>query len=139
MNGIYKRFIFRVASEVVNNAKEIAPYKTGNLKKDIKVISYSHKKAVIGNTKLAPYAKFVHFGTKPHMIKIKKAKALANKKSGLVFGKMVNHPGTNANPYLKNAFDNYVKNGGLARAKSALANEVKNRLINDIKKAVKKT
>ena len=40
-------------------------------------------------------------------------------------------------PYLKNAFDNYVKNGGLARAKSALANEVKNRLINDIKKAVK--
>ncbi|WP_180383747.1 hypothetical protein [Campylobacter vicugnae] len=46
--------------------------------------------------------------------------------------------GTKANPYLKNAFDNYVKNGGLARAKSALANEVKNKLINDIKKAVKK-
>lgn len=33
MNTIYKKFLFRVASEVVNNAKEIAPYKTGNLKK----------------------------------------------------------------------------------------------------------
>ena len=74
MNSIYKRFIFRVASEVVNSAKEIASYQTGNLKKDIKVISYSHKKAVIGNTKLAPYAKFVYFGTKPHMIKVKKLK-----------------------------------------------------------------
>lgn len=33
MNSIYKRFIFRVASEVVNSAKEIASYQTGNLKK----------------------------------------------------------------------------------------------------------
>ncbi|WP_096024356.1 HK97 gp10 family phage protein [Campylobacter lanienae] len=137
MNSIYKRFIFRVASEVVNNAKEIAPYKTGNLKKDIKVISYSHKKAVIGNTKLAPYAKFVHFGTKPHMIKVKKARALANKKSGIIFGKKVNHPGTKENPYLKNALDSYIKGSGFTRAKSALANEVKNRIVNDIKKVVK--
>lgn len=137
MNTIFKKFLFRVGSEIANEAKTIAPYKTGNLKKDIKVISYSHKKVVVGNTKLAPYAKFVYFGTKPHMIKVKKARALANKKSGVVFGKKVNHPGTKANPYLKNAFDNYVKSGGLARAKSALANEVKNRIVNDIKKAVK--
>lgn len=136
MNTIYKKFLFRVASEIVNNAKEIAPYKTGNLKKDIKVISYSHKKAVIGNTKLAPYAKFVHFGTKPHMIKVKKARALANK-NGKIFGKKVNHPGTKANPYLENAANRYINSSGFTRAKSALANEVKNRLINDIKKAVK--
>ncbi len=45
--------------------------------------------------------------------------------------------GTKANPYLKNAFDNYMRSKGFTRAKSALANEVKNRLINDIKKAVK--
>lgn len=127
MNSIYKRFIFRVASEVVNNAKGIAPYKTGNLKKDIKVIGYSHKKAVIGNTKLVPYAKFVHFGTKPHMIKVKKARALANK-NGKVFGKKVNCPGAKENPYLKNALDSYIKGSGFTRAKTALANEVKIRL-----------
>lgn len=137
MNTIYKKFLFRVGSEIANEAKTIAPYKTGNLKRDIKVISYSHKKVVVGNTKLAPYAKFVHYGTKPHIIKVKKAKALANKKSGVVFGKKVNHPGTKANPYLKNAFENYIRSEGFTRAKSALANEVKNRVLNDIKKAFK--
>lgn len=58
----------------------------------------------IGNTSTEPYAKFVHFGTKPYVIKVKKAKALANK-SGKVFGKKVNHPGIKANPYLKKATD----------------------------------
>lgn len=137
MNTIFKKFLFRVGSETANEAKKVAPYKTGNLKKDIGVISVNDKSVTIGNTTLASYAKFVHYGTKPHIIKAKKAKALANKKSGLVFGKKVNHPGTKANPYLKNAFENYIKSGGLARAKSALANEVRNRIVNDIKKAVK--
>ncbi|CUU83392.1 phage protein%2C HK97 gp10 family [Campylobacter hyointestinalis subsp. hyointestinalis] len=138
MNTIFKKFLFRVGSETANEAKKIAPYKTGNLKKDIQVISVNDKSVTIGNTKLAPYAKFVYFGTKPHIIKVKKAKALANKKSGLVFGKKVNHPGTKANPYLKNALDSYIKGSGFTRAKSALANEIKNRVLNDIKKAVKK-
>lgn len=135
MNTIYKKFLFRVGSEIANIAKEKAPYKTGNLKKDIKVISYSHKKAIVGNTKLAPYARFVHEGTKPHIIKAKNKKVLASK--GKIFGKKVNHPGTKANPYLKNAANRYINSSGFTRAKSALANEVKNRLINDIKKAVK--
>lgn len=136
MQKIFKKFLFRVGSETANEAKKIAPYKTGNLKKDIQVISVNDKSVTIGNTTLASYAKFVHYGTKPHIIKAKKAKALANK-NGKVFGKKVNHPGTKANPYLKNAFENYIKSGGLARAKSALANEVKNKIVNDIKKAVK--
>lgn len=137
MKQIFEKFLFRVGSETVNEAKKISPYKTGNLKKDIQVISVNDKSVTIGNTTLAPYAKFVHYGTKPHIIKVKKAKALANKKSGLVFGKKVNHPGTKANPYLKNAFENYIRSEGFTRAKSALANEVKNRVLNDIKKAFK--
>lgn len=137
MNIIYKKFLFRVGTETANEAKTIAPYKTGNLKKDIKVISYSHKKVIVGNTKLAPYAKFVHFGTKPHIIKAKKARALANKKSGVVFGKKVNHPGTKANAYLKNAFDNYIRSEGFTRAKSALVRDIKQGIITDIKKGFK--
>ena len=135
MNKIYRKFLFRVGSEVANEAKSIAPYKTGNLKRDIKVISYSHKKAIVGNTKLAPYAKFVHFGTKPHIIKAKNKKVLAAK--GKIFGKKVNHPGTKASPYLENAANRYINSSGFTRAKSALANEIKNKLLNDIKKAVK--
>ncbi|KAA3687887.1 HK97 gp10 family phage protein [Campylobacter fetus] len=137
MNKIFKNFMFRVGAEVVNESKAIAPFKTGNLKKDIQVFKADQTSVTIGNSKLAPYAKFVHFGTKPHIIRVKKARVLANKKSGIIFGKKVNHPGTKANPYLKNALDSYIKGSGFTRAKSALANEVKNRIVNDIKKAVK--
>ncbi len=137
MNKIFKNFMFRVGAEVVNESKAIAPFKTGNLKKDIRVFKADQTSVTIGNSKLAPYAKFVHFGTKPHIIRVKKARVLANKKSGIIFGKKVNHPGTKANPYLKNALDSYIKGSGFTRAKSALANEVKNRIVNDIKKAVK--
>ncbi|MCR8679240.1 MULTISPECIES: HK97 gp10 family phage protein [Campylobacter] len=135
MNIIYKKFLFRVGTETANEAKTIAPYKTGNLKKDIKVISYSHKKVIVGNTKLAPYAKFVHFGTKPHIIKAKNKKVLAAK--GKIFGKKVNHPGTKASPYLKNALDSYIKGEGFTRAKSALVRDIKQGIITDIKKGFK--
>ena len=84
MKQIFEKFLFRVGSQTVNEAKKISPYKTGNLKKDIQVISVNDKSVTIGNTTLAPYAKFVHYGTKPHIIKVKKAKALANK-NGKVF------------------------------------------------------
>ena len=78
----------------------------------------------VGNTKLAPYAKFVYFGTRPHVIKPKKMKALANKKSGQIFGKRVNHPGTKANPYLEKAFSEYVSSASFEKAKEQLAKDI---------------
>ncbi|AIR80150.1 TPA: HK97 gp10 family phage protein [Campylobacter fetus subsp. venerealis] len=144
MQKIFEKFLFRIGSETVGVAKGIAPYKTGNLKKDIQVISVNDKSILIGNTTLAPYAKFVHYGTKPHIIKIKKAKALAWNSSGQTgsrgtkaFARKVNHPGTKAQPYLENALDRYLSSGGFTRAKTALASEVKSKVISDIKKAFK--
>ena len=90
-----KNFLFRIGSGIVLKAKYTAPIKTGNLKKEV------------GNTRLAPYAKFVHDGTAPHVIKPKRMKALANVKTGQMFGKKVNHPGTKANPYLLNAAEDF--------------------------------
>ncbi|CDF65223.1 HK97-gp10 family putative phage morphogenesis protein [Campylobacter fetus] len=137
MNKIFKNFMFKVGAEVVNDSKAIAPFKTGNLKKDIQVFKADQTSVTIGNSKLAPYAKFVHFGTKPHIIRVKKAKALANKKAGLCFGKQVNHPGTKAQPYLEDGLNNYISSSGLARAKEDLAKDVRNKVLNDIKKALK--
>ncbi len=48
----------------------------------------------------AGYAIFVHEGTGPHVIKVVKKQVLANKKTGQVFGKVVNHPGTKPNKFL---------------------------------------
>ena len=106
--------LFRVGSGVRYRAKQVAPYKTGNLKKDIQVFderidSFSIS---VGNTKLVPYTKFVYFGTRLHVIKPKKMKALANKKSGQIFGKSVNHPVTKANPYFEKAKEQLAKDIG---------------------------
>ena len=50
------------------------------------------------------YAIFVHFGTRPHEIKPKKARALAFVKGDkLIFAKRVRHPGYVGDPFLYNA------------------------------------
>lgn len=134
-NTHLQRFLIRVGSGVRARAKQIAPLKTGNLKKDIQVFGdkIQRLQISIGNTKLAPYAKFVHEGTKPHIIKAKKMKALANKKSSQVFGKKVNHPGTKANPYLHKAFSEYMSGAGFAKAKERLAKNISDDITKDIK------
>lgn len=138
-----KRLAFRIGSETVTIAKRIAPigkgsghYRGGNLRKDIKVISYKKDSVTIGNTQKAPYAKFVHDGTRPHIIKAKNKKVLANKRAGVVFGKKVKHPGNKANPYLMNAWEAYKRDGGLARALNSLGSEVSVMVKNKIKKSL---
>lgn len=51
----------------------------------------------------AKYAFFVHEGTRPHLIRPVKKKALANTRTGEFFGKLVHHPGTKANPFMERA------------------------------------
>lgn len=148
-NSAFKRFLFRIGSGVRYRAHKIAPvgpgndegYDGGNLKKDIQVFddridSFSIS---VGNTKLVPYAKFVYFGTRPHVIKPKKMKALANKKSGQIFGKSVNHPGTKANPYIEKAFSEYISSASFVKAKEQLASDVSEEVVKDIKIMFKDT
>lgn len=132
-----KNFAFRVGSEVANLAKtKTAPIKTGNLKKDIRVINVSSKSVTIGNTLKASYAKFVHGGTgiygpKKRKITPKKARAL---KTPYGFRKSIK--GQKPNPYLKNAFNEYVKSG-LKRATNSLAKEIGTKIASDIKITLK--
>lgn len=53
----------------------------------------------------ANYGIFVHEGTRPHTIKVVNRKVLANKRTGQVFGRVVQHPGTKANPFLIRAIE----------------------------------
>lgn len=134
-NSAFKRFLFRIGSGVRYRAKQVAPYKTGKLKEDIQVFDNRADSLSIGvgNTMLVSYAKFVYFGTRPHIIKPKKMKALANKKSGQIFGKSVNHPGTKANPYIEKAFSEYIAGASFAKAKEQLASDVSEEVARDIK------
>jgi hypothetical protein len=51
----------------------------------------------------AAYGIYVHEGTRPHEIRPVIAKALANRRTGQFFGKLVHHPGTKAQPFLRDA------------------------------------
>jgi len=52
----------------------------------------------------APHALFVHFGTRPHVIKPKGKKALRWAKGGVFhFARVVNHPGNKADPWFNRA------------------------------------
>ncbi len=55
---------------------------------------------------IAPYALFVHEGTRPHPIAVVNKKVLANKRMGQFFGKRVQHPGTRPNPFMQRAIEN---------------------------------
>lgn len=49
----------------------------------------------------ASYAPYVEFGTKPHTIVPVNKRVLANAQAGKIFGTMVHHPGTKANPFME--------------------------------------
>jgi hypothetical protein len=61
--------------------------------------SEDNLKGTIGPT--VEYAKWVEGGTPAHLIQAVNKKCLANQKAGLIFGRSVNHPGTQANPFME--------------------------------------
>jgi len=138
MSEAIKNLLFRVASEVSSGAKDIAPILSGNLQNDIKVyMNESDLSAEIGNSKLTPYAEFVHNGTGlygQYKTKIvpKKGKALKTP-----FGYRKSVAGQKAQPYLKDALKTYVNGGGLDRALSSCATSLKKEVIKNIEISLK--
>jgi hypothetical protein len=77
--------------------------------------------------KAAPHALFVHWGTKPHLIKPKNKKALRwAGPNGWVFAQIVHHPGYKGDPYLENARSSVVR--GFTRITSQAWDRVWRRL-----------
>jgi hypothetical protein len=127
----------------VQRAKERVPRKTGNLDRTIRVgeldVQAQRVTIVAGGTGrvganqygvhsrgAVGYARFVEFGTRPHVIRPKTKKALAwggtRRLSGELrkgskatnFARVVNHPGTRAKPYLRPGAEQALAEVGLA-------------------------
>jgi hypothetical protein len=79
--------------------------KTGALVRSLKIKkTEGGRYAVEHDLQMAPHALFVHWGTKPHIIKPKTKKALRwAGPGGFVFAKIVHHPGYKGDPYLVRA------------------------------------
>lgn len=102
-----KKSLVVLTSDAIKEAPVNKQFGGGNLRQSIRPSLLSKLRgAVIAGAK---YSIFVHEGTRPHQIRAKNKGGLANKRTGQFFGKVVNHPGTQANPFMERA---YEKNKG---------------------------
>lgn len=82
-------------------AKREAPVKTGNLRRTITSrVEQGGKRGVVGTN--ASYARSVHEGSKPHLIRPRRAQALMWPGAGHPV-RLVKHPGNKANKFFARA------------------------------------
>jgi len=114
----------------VHEAQRLAPRRTGNLARSIRLGTVTPTSAVVqaGGLQNVGYAGFVEFGTRPHVIVPRNRKALRFAASAagrrltgsprvgaaVVFAKRVMHPGTKAQPFLRQGAANALTKSGLA-------------------------
>ncbi|MEU0317215.1 HK97 gp10 family phage protein [Nocardioides sp. NPDC006273] len=103
------------ARQVVARAKVLAPVDTGRLRASLRVERRSifglRQRWTVGSD--VDYAPMVNDGTKPHIIRPKRAKALRFKVGGkTVYAMVVHHPGTRARPFLDRALTDVARNRG---------------------------
>ena len=94
----------QAAQEIRNEAMQRTPVNTGALRSAWEV---RERKNLVGGVvevfNDTKYAAAVEYGTPAHIIKATNKKVLANKRTGQVFGPVVNHPGTKPRPMLRPA------------------------------------
>ena len=106
---IGRRHATRIGREVEREAKRLAPVRTGRLRASIhadppRFVSPMLVSAPV--TASAPYARYVHEGTRPHVIRASRGGALRfhwDKVGREVFFASVQHPGSRANPFMMTA------------------------------------
>lgn len=111
---IMSRKLQSILRLITADAKQRTPVRTGNLRRSIEPdpVTATGPFTVSGSvTAHADYAAAVHEGTKPHVIRAKNVKALKFDVGGkTLFRRSVNHPGTTARPFLRNAAEQVARN-----------------------------
>ncbi len=101
----YSRALERSAFRIEADAKHNAPVNKqsggGTLRQSISSRMEGKSTAIVEAK--ASYAAYVDQGTRPHIIQIRNARVLANRRTGQFFGKIVHHPGTRPTYFFTNA------------------------------------
>jgi len=101
-----RQVIDRLADKVYDSAlqKVDAHTKGGALLRSLELHPISDGYEIRHNLQVAEYAKWVHWGTRPHEIRPKHKKALRwTHGNNFVFAKFVLHPGYQGDPWLQKA------------------------------------
>lgn len=125
-----RQMLGQLAGLAVKEAAKLAPVKTGNLRRSIRIGSVSDTQAqvIAGGAGGVGYAMYVELGTKAHVIVPRNRKVLAwggpRRLSGSLrsggkatnFARRVNHPGTQPKPYLLPGAKRAVEKAGLEQS-----------------------
>ena len=95
-----------IKNAAAENIKRNGTIKTRTMVRSLEVKPLTGKLAVLIGSPSSdpPYPTYIEFGTPPHTISVKNKRVLTDGK-GKFFGKTVNHPGTQAKPFLRPALD----------------------------------
>lgn len=105
--------LMQAATYIAETMKSLCPVDTGNLRDSIGVRSQGDSIVIGPDLEQAPYAGYVEFGTAPHEIRPKTAKALRFTIGGqVVFARVVHHPGTKPAYYVARAFEQWLERLG---------------------------
>lgn len=89
------------------------PVSTGKLRNSLGIRQVGTAVIIGPNLEKAPYAPYVEFDTKPHVIKAKNARMLRFKINGrTVYARQVNHPGTKGQRFVRDSFQAWVDSIG---------------------------
>lgn len=114
-----QQVLIQASNHILAEMEARAPVKTGNLRKSLSVRVDTDRVTIGPNMRQAPYAGYVEFGTAPHTILPKRGKYLVFTIGGKkVFARKVNHPGTQAQPYVAPAFEAWVDSLGTMAAEA---------------------
>lgn len=112
--------LIQSANHILAEMEARVPVDTGKLRNSLRMKVETDRVIIGPNETMAPYAGYVEYGTKPHVIKPKRPEGVLVFKVGgtTVYAKKVNHPGTKAQPYVAPAFQAWVDSLGTMAAEA---------------------
>ena len=101
LEAVAARITRDMAHDIAQDARRRVPVDTGELKSTIRTgaVSPQHWRVWVGTEHWAP----TEYGSAPHIIRSTGPWPLRNRETGEVFGPVVHHPGTPAQPFMRPA------------------------------------
>ena len=103
----------KVAEEAYQHALDFVPVRTGRLRQSIHIETHGKEYHVVAGSRIAYYAPYVEFGTRPHIILPRRAKVLRFEVRGqVVYARYVHHPGTKPQYFMRRAAERTISELG---------------------------
>lgn len=106
VRDLVRRALPGIGNDLVNELVRVAPVDTGFLRESMRYETHGDVVTIW----MPDYALYVEFGTAPHEIKAINTQALHWKKDGKdFFAKVVYHPGTEPNPFIRRTLNTKLR------------------------------